>query len=83
MEDSRDKLQCAGGNSTAFFQSTRHSINRMKMLAGSSVLILSTELTVILSYKIKPKRLVRLSSYRVTIKTPVVNAVEKVRAVKE
>lgn len=55
----------------------------MKMLAGSSVLILSTELTVILSYKIKPKRLVRLSSYRVTIKTPVVNAVEKVRAVKE
>lgn len=41
------------------------------------------ELTVILAYEIKPKRLVRVNSYRVAIKTPVVNAVEKVRAEKE
>lgn len=59
----------------------------MKMLAGRSMLKRAhsqhRELTVILPYKIKPKRLVRLSSYRVTIKAPMVNAVEKVGAVKK
>lgn len=59
----------------------------MKMLARRSMLKSAhsqhRELTAILPFKIKPKRLARLSSYRVTIKMPVLNAVEKVRAIKE
>lgn len=72
---------------TVFFQNASSSITEMKMLVGRNMLKGAHSqhggLTLISPYKIKPERLASFNNYIVTIKIPMLNTVEKVRAVKE